>query len=122
MKFILLSFADEEQKAKRKLCECSRPIDDWTKRLDVPQYGTATIHQPVSHFIPERLNDNRLIQVHCVVEFVGEPPKHFGIGVYRVVECLGFEHLKGKMYGIGYNRVNPREDLREKYELNRKTT
>lgn len=85
-------------------CEIKNPIDDWNNRTDVPQYGGAYIHTSLEDLIPG-LNDRRTVAVWAIVEFVGEPPKVHGGGVYRVVHCIGFDHLIDRMFAIGYNKI-----------------
>lgn len=97
-------------------CECGRHErpEDWERRQDVPQYGTGNLQHEVSEIIPELPHDRRLIQVYCILEYVGTPSNVHGAGVYRIAKCLGFEHLEGRMYTFGYSRVS--ELSKEQYE------
>lgn len=90
-------------------CNCGRnPIDSWDKRTDVPQYGTTNLQFEAKKFFADA-KPNQLISIYVTVSFKGEPPNMHGMGVYKVEGALGFEELVGTMYGIGYDRVSPKD-------------
>jgi hypothetical protein len=90
-------------------CDCNcNPRDHWELRTDVPQYGTTHLQFEASKFFADA-KPNQLISIYVTVSFQGEPPNMHGMGVYKVEGALGFEELIGTMYGVGYNRVFPKE-------------
>jgi hypothetical protein len=86
-------------------CHCENPIDSWDRRTDVPQYGSSYIQLPVHELIPELRNDRRLLSAYVLVRYIGQPPRTFGGGAYKIETCLGFEHLVGSIYSFGYGSV-----------------
>lgn len=91
-------------------CKCKEchttPIDNWNIRTDVPQYGSTYLQQQIRDLIPELSRDTRLLSAHVLVKFIGQPPNMHGGGVYEVTACFGFDHLVGRRYGFGYDKIN----------------
>ena len=103
----MLSAQNVVKKMRRcNCCECSEhPINGWSKPTDVPQYGSTFLQMQVCELIPALKDDRRLLSAYALVKFIGQPSNCHGMGVYKVTKCLGFEHMEGRMFGIGYDKV-----------------
>lgn len=88
-------------------CDCcnKNEMDSWTIRKDVPQSGYAFLQNVVSEFFPDRPDDKRIISVYVGVKYIGTPPNVHGGGVYEITSTIGFDHMVGRRFGIGYGCI-----------------
>lgn len=89
-------------------CEECSPMDHWEQEEGAPRKGHTYFQHQVNFFLPEAKDEkNRLMQIWVEVRYLGTPPKTYGMGAYEITRALGWEHLEGTIWGIGYDRVIP---------------
>ena len=92
-------------------CKCNcNPIDNWKKRTDVPQYGSAYLQQSAGTFFKDAKSD-QLVSIYVLVRYIGEPPNMRGGGVYKIETAFGYPELVGHMYSFGYSRINEIKEI-----------